>query len=1242
METRPQRSLRPYQVGILILMGAAGLTPFFMSQPANGPDNNGPDIAPNLTEIVELKNMGIAMLENLDLADADATFEAIAMRAPDELLGFQNLAITLLLRSAELETSQDAPPGQNLQDKADAGTPRDNPETLVKRTTDAIARLLKGMTDSKSPENFQQPDAFMLASRFRQMIGDDRKAVEDIKSALEIDGDDSALWYELYRVASASDDEELNSQAGDALRNTWQHAPDNLHVMQEWLNWQAKQEDPQIRQTFEAARTMLAPLVEKIRVFGRLDVNELIDRGIAGLDENDWKPVKQNAFFLSNVLKPEVARQNDEKRVNRHLLEFVVHDFSSLYYQQHSVPKPKFTAEIPVTLERQSSVPADLTSAVAIRAIDFDLDSDIELVVLQDARVSVWARDESGDWTETVSVDLPSGQRGMCLFDFDRDAVMVDVPVSDGEEQQQQRAEADLDIVVYGAAGAMFLENHLDEESHKRTLVSVEQNEQFQSVQDVLSGLPVDFDHDGDLDLILSAGQGVSIWLNSEQPTFVAHSQFSELPSAEARIHTLLAVDWNRNVSIDIVCLGEGTAGVLENQLHGQLRWKEFPDDAAAIKSAAAMALIDADSNFSWDLVTAGEKSTRFHPTTNPDAGVVRFLEPQAIAEQPAAGLMTWDFDNDGYLDALTWHASTLTTFRGGPLGHFQPAPELTVELPSDVVACDVADMDDDGDLDLIVACAESVELLSNTGGNANHWINVPIRADEGKQAQMPNQRVNLHGIGSLIELNAGTLWQPQVVTGRTTHFGLGQRELAESVRVLWTNGVPEHVVSPKHAQVIWLQQDLKGSCPYLYAWNGREFVFVTDCLWAAPIGLQLADGVLAPPREWEYLKIDGNLLQEVDGEYRLRMTEELWEIGYIDSVRLLRIDRPADTAIYSNEKVGPPSVSEFKVHTVHNARTPVAARDQRGRDVLAKIAQRDDDYLACFDRRFKQGLTEPHFLEVDLGELDDPQQITLFLTGWIRPTDTSLNIAISQRPDLESTAPPSVHVPNENGEWTEVRPFMGFPGGKTKTIAVDLSGIFLTDDYRVRIASTMELYWDHAFFTVDEQPVEIRTTEMPLQSANLRYRGFSAKVPHPGLGPDGYDYSRLTTEPKWPPMEGRLTAYGDVLNLIRQADNRQALLGAGDELDLRFRSDGPELPSGWTSDFILHNVGWDKDADLNTVFGQTVGPLPFAGMQGYPDPAGPGDRPPFADQRRTQNRARFWRRFFHPDQQSLVSSGNR
>ncbi|MDA1164709.1 MAG: hypothetical protein O3B13_16580, partial [Planctomycetota bacterium] len=312
----------------------------------------------------------------------------------------------------------------------------------------------------------------------------------------------------------------------------------------------------------------------------------------------------------------------------------------------------------------------------------------------------------------------------------------------------------------------------------------------------------------------------------------------------------------------------------------------------------------------------------------------------------------------------------------------------------------------------------------------------------------------------------------------------------------------------------------------------------------------------------------------------------------------------------------------------VRDPKTPIAAVDQRGRDVLPKIAARDEDFVQCFDRRLKQGLTEPHFLQLDLGQLDSPQDITLFLTGWIRPTDTSLNVAISQRPDLESTQPPSVHVPDANGNWIKVQPYMGFPGGKTKTIAIDLSGVFPTDDYRVRIATTMEVYWDHAFFTVDEKPAGVRTTEMPLLAADLHYRGFSTKVPPAGLGPGSYDYQRLDTYQQWPPMEGRLTTYGDVTELISQTDNRQALLGAGDELEVRFQATSTVLPTGWKRDFILHNVGWDKDADLNTVFGQTVDPLPFAGMVGYPDANGPGEQKPFAAQTRQQSRARFWRAF--------------
>ena len=60
--------------------------------------------------------------------------------------------------------------------------------------------------------------------------------------------------------------------------------------------------------------------------------------------------------------------------------------------------------------------------------------------------------------------------------------------------------------------------------------------------------------------------------------------------------------------------------------------------------------------------------------------------------------------------------------------------------------------------------------------------------------------------------------------------------------------------------------------------------------------------------------------------------------------------------------------------------------------------------------------------------------------------------------------------------------------------------------------------------------------------------------------------------------------------------------MNAGDEITLEFDAlQIPEAPSGWTRDFIFYNDGWLKDGDLNTAYGQTVGPLPFHGMSSYP-----------------------------------------
>lgn len=563
-----------------------------------------------------------------------------------------------------------------------------------------------------------------------------------------------------------------------------------------------------------------------------------------------------------------------------------------------------------------------------------------------------------------------------------------------------------------------------------------------------------------------------------------------------------------------------------------------------------------------------------------------------------------------------------------------------TLPLP-DGSAADIADVDGDGDEDVVAVVSNRLTLFVNEGGNANNWIDVELHA-QSQDVKNREQRCNIHGIGSLLELKAGATYQPRVVNRPVTHFGLGQRKQADVIRVLWTNGIPQNVLQPNTRQVIRSRQKLlKGSCPYLYTFNGERYVFHTDLLWSSPIGLQVADGVLAPGREWEYLKIPAEKLAPVDGEYRLQITEELWEAGYFDSVTLYAVDHPADVEVFTNEKVGPAAIAQPTVHTVRRPRLPVLTRDQTGRNVLPLLRKRDGRYLQAYDGRLAQGLTREHYVELDLGELNDPRKITLFLTGWVFPTDTSINVFLSHYPGLPAPQPPSVWVRDADGQWKPVIPYMGFPGGKTKTIAVDLSDAFLTDDYRLRIKTTMELRWDAVFFTVDERPAEFRMTRVPLNSARLYFRGFSKRIERPHHAPETYDFHAVDRAPHWPPMLGRFTRYGDVTDLLRRDDDRLVVLGAGDAVELRFGTN-PDLrseqrldplPPGWTRDFIIRNVGWDKDADLNTVLGQTVEPLPFRGMPRYPPPpdASPMNTPAYRGylrtyQRRQQPAARFWK----------------
>jgi hypothetical protein len=1192
-------------VGILVVIGV--VVGFVSTN--RGPENAPPPSTPTLSlsadeanQLVDQIRIAIGDLENEDFKKALAVFCPAAKKLPNEPIVIRNRAISYvapyLLPPGDVDETEMWKALEDLQQV--------EPDSFVTHWLVAKAAW-------KKHERTRDPEA--KAAHLN-------RAVAALEKAGEVSPDNAVVWIELYRAVQFADDPALQQKTELALDNAFRSAPRNIYVLTEQMDFQRQNEDADLLKTLDVVREALGPLTARINHRSKIDLNDYFDQARKGIESGDLQAVNLLRQIMSPVRAESVSR-SDLRRIESNPLEYVVDRFSEAFRKEYPLRLPTQPTPTDITLTPLALPNVDqLTDVVDFQFVDFDLNGNADLVVLRENRLDVFGRAAlDAEWEPICSLELAGGARGLLAADLDRDNKII---------QGEAFFKADVDLVVFGSDGFHVLENRFDAESETRSLVEIEHPAETRQLHDVTTGAIADIDHDGDLDLVLAEREGLSVWSNRENLTFAETTQWSTFPTSATAIRSIVPVDWDRDVDIDFVLAGDGMPpGYLENLRHGELRWREFDSDLG-LGSASNLAVLEADGNGSWDLVAVQDAGLGCSLTSTPEPGVVASRRADQVATTTFEQATTWDYDNDGFLDLLAWSGDSTVVFRGLVEGRFVADMGLSEELPTSIEHLIPADLDVDGDLDLIVRSGGRLLAFENEGGNRNNSLVVQLL---GKDDDQVSGRVNHFAIGSLLEIKTGDRYQAEIVRGQVTHFGIGSPARADVLRALLTNGIPQAVIRPDPSKVIHEAMRLKGSCPYVYTWNGERFEFYTDLLWAAPIGLQLADGVIAPDRPAEFLKIEGENLKPQDGQYSLQVTEELWEAAYFDTIELIAIDHPADVEIFSNEKVGPAEIAEFKVHTVRQRQLPGAVMDSLGRDVLEILRTKDGHFWKGFERRYRQGLVDEHFLELDLGELPDPKQITLFLTGWIYPTDTSLNVALSGNPNLPHPRPPSIQVPDENGEWTETIPYMGFPGGKTKTIAVDLSNAFLTQDYRLRIVTSAEIYWDEVFFTVDDPAAEIEMMPLTLKSADLHQRGFSRSLRNAENAPETYDYDSVTTTAKWPPMGGYFTRYGDVRELIAEADDRMVVMGAGDEMTLKFDVPPEDLPEGWTRDFIMHNVGWDKDADLNTIYGTTVDPLPYRGMSSYP--YGPEDNFPETQrhreyleryQTRLQDPSRFWR----------------
>ena len=1121
------------------------LTWLFAAWAVNAQEMDSPQI---IEEAVRHQNLGLAYLEESQPSKAVEAFTALIELLPNEAIGYGNLAV------AHLRLQQ-----------ADAA------EESVKRGI-AVAPM-----DSR---------LHFILSEVYQLQGQSELAVEAMKEAVRLAPDALEFRYKLVRHYLAQrNDPEAQQEAVRHLQELHTRSPVNVVVLLKLTHGLLTQEK------LEDAESLCQELM---LLLGDTDAEKLkyLTQGIAALQQGDLKIATRNIRIFENVHRASPRYQQGIGELVTDILGHPIETFS-----------PGFKARVvakqttPITVDFVDvteqlglggvSAPSETPATVSL--IDYNNDGNLDLYM-----------------TSTGRLLRNTGERFVSVPQFQETLESHTVAFADLDKDGTQ------DFLLQTFDEIKYLRMDADGNWEASLLV---QNEQTSDETGAL--LPVDFDHDGDLDLF-SGQAGVTMYRNNgdnkgnvtftdvSNQTFVT-TDTDNVSSAQRTPAEAVSADFDDDGDIDIFVTHRESGCTLYNNLRqGKLRaisnGTGIPQDVRYTAATAG----DYDNDGDIDLFLATADYIYLYRNRGDGSFVDAPSSEASVLDSPPALLKNLDYENDGFVDVWVAGREGMFLFRNDGTGAFsEPYPLIESVTPAgdallqNATAGAVGDYDNDGDLDLFFINTEGqLRALQNDGGNQNNWIQVRL---EGITAG--NNKVNTDGIGSKLEVKVGDLYQLQYVTEQVSHFGLGTFDAADVVRVVWTNGVPQNVIAPQAKQRILEKQVLKGSCPFLYVYDGEHYQFVTDLLWRAPLGLVTSMGFVAPDETKDFVKISGTQIQPKSGKYSIQITEELWETAYFDQVKLIAVDHPVDTGIFVNEQYTPPPFAEFKIYGVAEKRFPKSAVNHHGEDV--------SDALKAFDYRYAvehapgayQGVVEPHAIVLDLGDVPNDTPLTLFLSGWIFPTDTSINVALFQNPRINPRFP-SVAVKDKTGEWRTVIDRVGLPAGKNKTITVDLTGRFLSNDRCVRIETDMQIYWDTTFFTVGTQAVPMEVTTLNPDSADLHYRGFSEMYRPNPHAPHLFDYQKVTKSAQWRDLAGYYTRYGNVAPLLQEVDDLYVILNAGDEITVEFEASRlPTLKAGWVRDFILYSDGWDKDGDINTLTSQTVEPLPFHGMSSYPYP---------------------------------------
>jgi tetratricopeptide (TPR) repeat protein len=667
----------------------------------------------------------------------------------------------------------------------------------------------------------------------------------------------------------------------------------------------------------------------------------------------------------------------------------------------------------------------------------------------------------------------------------------------------------------------------------------------------------IDYDHDGDIDLfVLQMGKGLPVasaagvveekvpasnqmWRNNGNGTFTEQTEQTGL-SGTSPAMAALGTDYNNDRAVDLLITGRTL--LYKNPREGKFIPQQL---LGSLDSGAAILDFDHDGWMDVAFSRAGAPAlTLWRNDHGRSFEQLRGLETNWVR---AFGVAAIDYDNDGWVDLLAVGETRegkgeVRLFRNlGPDGF----KDVTADVGLDKIqlkdprAIITGDYDGDGATDLLITQNHGpAVLLRNLGGNQNHWLRLSLKGlNDNKSA-----------IGTKVEVFSGGNRQKFEIYGSNGYLGqnstdivvgLGDAKEADIVRMTWPTGVlQDEIQIAGDKQQNFLEIDRRGSsCPTLFVWNGERYEFVADMLGAGVVGHWIGPNQRDIPRPVEYIKIDRGMIRvkknqsegqnprvsenrrdlghPIDdnnknavtpvlagvarsgdsGTLSFRFMEPLEEAVYLDQVRLLAVDHPADVEVYPNEYFASnPPYPDFKVVVSRDAKPPASAWDEHGHNVVPDLLAHR--YFGDFALTQFQGFAKPHSLTLDLGEAYRGGPLWLLLHGEVEYFSANSMYAASQA-GVQAISPYVEALVGDqggaSGKWKRVVDDMGFPAGGPRTMTADLSGKLPLGTNKIRITTNLQVYWDNILIdrTTQVAPAgrrryDERVSLVPLVSADL------------------------------------------------------------------------------------------------------------------------------------------------------------